>query len=128
MPSLFPIPIKALCALVLLGVLSGCAAFPSRPPPLTLEQVVTLAKGGTSSEDIIKQLRESRTVLALSGSQYAKLQQDGVPDDVLDYIQRTYVTAVEFDARARYQSMYWGWGPMYPYPYRPFWSPYPYHW
>lgn len=116
----------SLAALVLAAAstLSGCAMFPPRPPALSLEQVVALSKAGTSSEEIIRQLRESRTVLALSGSQYAKLRGDGVADEVLDYLHRSYVSAIEFDTRMRYQGMYSGWGP--PYPYRPFRGPMPY--
>ncbi|MFO1319609.1 MAG: hypothetical protein U1F52_08340 [Burkholderiales bacterium] len=106
------------------AVFPGCAVLSQRPPPLTVEQVVALSKAGTPAEAVIRQLRESRTVLALSGSQYAKLRSDGVADEVLDYLQHSYVSAVEFDTRMRYQGMYYGWGPIYPH--RPFPGPFPY--
>jgi len=107
---------------------SACATFEKREP-MTLEQVIQASKSGTPPADIINKLKESRTVFALSGSQFAKLREDGVDDTVLDYIQRTYVASVEMDTRLRYQSMYggYGWGT----PYRPYvhgpW-PYWYHW
>ncbi|MEO8040466.1 MAG: hypothetical protein ABI794_16985 [Betaproteobacteria bacterium] len=107
---------------------SACATFAPREP-MTLEQVITASKSGTPPADIINKLQESRTVFALSGSQYAQLRADGVDDTILDYIQRTYVASVEMDTRLRYQTMYggYGWGP----PYRPYFQgtwPYWYHW
>lgn len=114
---------------VFVAVLPGCASLTDRPPPLTTEQVVQLAKEGKPAEEIIREIDRTRTILALNGSQYAKLKADGVPDEVLDHLQARYVRAVEMDARFRYQGMYWGgwgwgWGP--PYPYRPFPGHYPY--
>ncbi|MBI1397464.1 MAG: hypothetical protein GC151_15945 [Betaproteobacteria bacterium] len=108
--------------------LSGCAGMITRPPMMTIDQVVGLSKDGVPAAEIIRQLKATRTVLALTGSQYAKLRSEGVPDEVLDFIQQTYVDAVQLDTRIRYQSMYWGWGPVYPYrPYYHYW-PYWYGW
>lgn len=108
-------------------VLGGCATFEKREP-VTLEQVIQMSKAGTPPADIINKLKESRSVFALSGSQYAKLREDGVDDTVLDYLQRSYVQSVEMDSRLRYQSMYWGYG--WGSPYRPYYGPWPYwyHW
>lgn len=112
-------------ALILLAsaILTACASVEKREP-VTLEQVITMSKAGTPPADIINKLKDSRTVFVLSGSQYAKLREDGVDDTVLDYIQKTYVMSVEMDARLRYQSMYWGYG--WGYPYRPYYGPWPY--
>ena len=113
------------------AIASGCATTP-RPPPLTMEQIVEMSKENRPAAEIIKELNDSRTVLPLSGSQYAKLKQEGVPDEVLDHLQKRYLDAVEFDARMRYQTMYWGWGwgPPGAFPHRPMvgrW-PYWYYW
>lgn len=119
-------------AILLAAVLvSGCATTPRRPP-LTMEQVVEMSKENRPAAEIIKELNDSRTVLPLSGSQYARLKQEGVPDEVLDHLQKRYLDAVEFDARMRYQNMYWGWGwgPPGAFPHRPMvgrW-PYWYYW
>jgi hypothetical protein len=108
---------RTLVACVALAVLSGCAGVLKRPDPMTTEDIVRLVKAETPSPDIIQRLRETRTVLPLTGSQFAKLREQGVPDDVLDHLQQAYLGAVEFDARMRYQSMYWGgWGPPFPHP------------
>lgn len=115
---------RSLTVLLLALLLGGCAGMMQRPAPLTAEDVVQMAKSGASSTAIIERLRETRTVLRLSGSQFARLREQGVPDDVLDHIQNTYMAAVEADTRLRYQGMYWGWGP--PYPMRPLHGPLPY--
>ena len=111
---------RALIACTALAVLSGCAGVMKRPDPLTTDDIVRLVKAETPSSDIIQRLRETRTVLPLTGSQFAKLREQGVPDDVLDHLQHAYLGAVEFDARMRYQGLYWGgwggWGPPFPHP------------
>jgi hypothetical protein len=121
--------LRALAVLALLAVLAGCASVPRRPP-LTLEQVITMAKNDVPSAQIIRAMDESRTVLALSGSQYAGLRQQGVPDEVLDHIQKRQLEAVEIDARFRHQQLYWGWGWGWPpppaFPARPFPGRWPY--
>lgn len=116
---------RLVVAILALALLSGCAAILHRPDPMTTEDVVRLVKAQTPPAEIIQKLRETRTVLPLSGSQFAKLREQGVPDEVLDYLQSAYLGAVEFDARMRYQNMYWGgWGP--PHPNRAFHGPLPY--
>lgn len=111
---------------ILVATVTGCATTPM-PPPMTLAQVIELSKSGTPPADIITQLRETRTILQISGSQYAKLKSDGIDDSVLDYLQQSYVRAVETETRFRYQGHYWGgygFGPGYPF--RPYSGPWPY--
>ena len=116
---------RLVVATLALAVLSGCAGILQRPDPMTTEDVVRLVKAQTPPAEIVQKLRETRTVLPLSGSQFAKLREQGVPDEVLDYLQSAYLGAIEFDARMRYQNMYWGgWGP--PHPNRAFRGPLPY--
>ena len=109
---------RRLVAAAAIAVLGGCAGTFQRPEPLGLDEIVRLARSGTPSTEMIQRLRDTRTVHALSGSQFAKLREQGVPDDVLDHLQNSYVGSVETDTRLRYQGMYGGWG--YPYPFRPF--------
>ena len=116
---------RLVVAILALAVLSGCAGLLHRPDPMTTEDVVRLVKAQTPPAEIVQKLRETRTVLPLSGSQFAKLREQGVPDEVLDFLQSAYLGAIEFDARMRYQNMYWGgWGP--PHPNRAFRGPLPY--
>jgi hypothetical protein len=120
---------RALAALILMATLAGCASV-ARRPPLTLEQVVTMARNDVPAAEIIRAMDESRTVLAIGGSQYAGLKQEGVPDEVLDHIQKRQLEAVEIDARFRQQQLYWGWGWGWPpppvFPARPFPGRWPY--
>jgi hypothetical protein len=121
--------------LILAAGQTGCASIASRPP-VTTEQIVQMSREGVPAADIVQKMRDAGTVYRLSGSQLAQLKEQGVPDEVLDYMQETYLA----DAHARgawYYGSYWGgpwpWGP-YPYwgpygywgPYYPYYPYYPY--
>ncbi|HZP86489.1 MAG TPA: hypothetical protein VFB54_06690 [Burkholderiales bacterium] len=112
---------------LLLLALAGCASAPSKPP-VTLEQVVQMSREGVPPGDIIAKMRDSDTVYRLSGSQLARLKQQGVSDEVLDYMQDTYLRDMQLRGRMYAYDPYWwgpypGWGPYpswawaYPYPY-----------
>ena len=113
-----------LALLLLVPMVTTACATTQKREPVTLEQVIQMSKAGTPPADIINKLKESRSVFMLSGSQFARLHEDGVDDSVLDYLQNIYVASVDMDARLRYQSMYWGygWGP----PYRSYYGAWPY--
>ncbi len=72
----------------------GCASV-SEKPIAPISDVVTLAESGASSEIIVGQVNSSRTVYALRGSDFAKLAERGVPDDVLDTLQNDFFSSVE---------------------------------
>jgi hypothetical protein len=99
---------------------------PSNGPAITADEVTQLVKQGKSPEEVIAQIEGSRardfiedrgitTVdthfkAGLKGSKLAAMAADGVPDPVLDAVQRKYLAEfIEFH-RIRYQS--WGKGPM----------------
>lgn len=98
---------------------------PANGPSITADAVAQLVKEGRSAEEIVAQIERSRahdfiedrgitTVethfkAGLHGSKLAALREDGVPDAVLDALQRKYLAEfIEFN-RVRYQS--WGKGP-----------------
>lgn len=119
----------AATAVFVATLVSGCATVP-RIEPLTAEQIVQLSKDGVPAPDIIRRIDDTRTVLPLSGRQFAKLRNEGVDDDVLDHLQARYTRAIEFDSRIRTQQMYWGagmgpWGGFGPF-WRPGYGPWPY--
>ena len=87
--------------------ISGCAAQQSRPPAPGPEEIVALAKSGAPAADIIRRMQESGAVYPMSASELAKLRERGVPDEVIDYMYRTYIEAVRRDEAMR-QSLYWG--------------------
>lgn len=80
----------------LLIALTGCAAItaPERQP-VTLEQIVAMAKEGKDAPSIIREIRESKTTYDVMASQYAKLSRDGVPDEVIDFMQRGQLRMAE---------------------------------
>ncbi len=97
-------------ATILLGfsLLVGCAGLQHRPAP-TIEQVVEMAQSGKSAEDIIAELRLTQAVYALSASRIVGLHDQGVPDQVLDYMQDTYAEHIHWNARMQYERPFYWW-------------------
>ena len=100
------------------GLLTGCAVLnePERLP-MTLEQIVMLAKEGKDAQTIISEMQVSRTVFDITASQYAKLSRDGVPDAVLDFMQNGQLKMAERQGRREamqdawfFSRGYWGYG------------------
>lgn len=113
-----------LAALVALSIaLSGCAGMQRKPPP-SLAEVVQMSQDGVPAEEIVGRLRESRAVYPLSGSRLAQLREDGVQDEVLDYLQQAYVDSIRRQERLYYRDPFWASGCFGCYPYRPWVSPY----
>jgi hypothetical protein len=119
--------------MMLTGLLAACATTPALPP-VTTEQILQMSREGVPAADIIQKMRDAGTVYRLSGSQLAQLKSQGVADEVLDYMQDTYLAQER--ARGAQYGYYWGspygWGP-YPYSYWgppgywwPYWGYYPY--
>ena len=104
-------------ALMTLLLLSGCASMgaPERQP-ITLEQIVAMAKEGKDAAAINREIKESRTTYDVMASQYAKLSRDGVPDEVIDFMQRGQLKMAERQGRRdAYEDLwlsgrYGGWG------------------
>jgi hypothetical protein len=93
-------------------MLSGCATMLESQPPLTIDQLVERAKKGESVESLLATLRASHARFALTGSDYAKLKERGLPEPVLDELQARELAAVRQDEMMRYP--YWRpWGPFY---------------
>ena len=94
-------------ALLLVALLGGCAGMERRPPP-SLEQVVEMSQAGKPAEEIVRELQDTRAVYPLTGSQIARLHDQGVPDTVLDYLQNAYAESIRWEAWRRYDySFYW---------------------
>ncbi len=144
-------------------ILSACASTPQRepeiqrisaeeldkllPPPvaaLSLDEIVQLSKQGMRAEEIIKKIQESKSQYVLTASQYLDLNKQGVPSQVLDYIQTAHEQmlkesfADELNKREQakakeqeklkkelllrrnfYYDPFWGPGPYWRYPYGP---------
>jgi hypothetical protein len=115
---------RALFAVLCLAFISGCASLAPRPAPLSEADLVQLAREGETPEAIIARLDASQTVLPLSASDIVRLHGQGVPAQVLDWLQQAQLEEIRRrEAFAR------------SYRYDPFgrsfgctglWSPYPY--
>lgn len=95
--------------------LAGCATLQGPPPP-TPEEIVALARSGAPAQEIIRRMRESGAVYPLAASQLARLREQGVPDEVIDYMHRTYIEEVRRQEAMRQSFFY---GPVFP-PYYPY--------
>jgi hypothetical protein len=106
---------RAACVIFFTLALAGCATVQGPPPP-SPEDVVALARSGASAQDIVRRMQESGAVYPLSASQLARLREQGVPDEVIDYMYRSYIDEVRREEAMRQSFFY---GPIYP-PYYPY--------
>lgn len=75
-------------------VVAGCASF--TPVPATpISTITDAAANGASSDAIIAEMRATKTTYALRGSDFAKLADRGVPEPVLDELQRRFFGDVQ---------------------------------
>jgi hypothetical protein len=76
----------------------GCAtlsANPVGPPPnpVTVKEIVEMTEAGLPPETIINNIQQSHTVYRLQASQLVQLKELGVSDEVINYMQQTYIDA-----------------------------------
>jgi hypothetical protein len=72
---------------------SACSSF----NPLTVSQIVAMTREGVPPDTIIARIDASNTVYRLHAYQIDQLSKEGVNDKVLDYMQHTYLDAVQND-------------------------------
>ena len=65
--------------------------------------VVALVKEGKTPQQVIAELRRTNTVLPLWASDIVALHESGVPNEVLDYLQRAQIDEIRW--RDRYSRM-----------------------
>jgi len=87
------------------STLAGCATL-ERPQPLTGADIVALAREGKSAQDIVAELRRTDTVLPLQAADIVALHEAGVPNEVLDYLQRAQIEEILW--RDYLQRSMWG--------------------
>jgi hypothetical protein len=88
-------------ALAAIALANGCATARTSYP---IDQVVAQSKQGTAPGTIIGELKSAKTSYALRGSDFGKLKAAGVPDELLDFIQRSFIGDMELVTR------YWALG------------------
>ena len=80
----------------LLGIICfALSEVASSGSPLPISEVVQMSGSGTSPREIIQRIRTSQTSYALRGSDFGKLRAAGVADEVLDYLQQSFVGEVD---------------------------------
>jgi len=98
---------RSLVLVVGLLLLTGCATTGTNQfKTVTVEEILQMSKDRVPTDQIIRKIAESGTVYRLSASQLADLRQAGVPDEVINYMQQTYLDAVRRD-QARQDLRYW---------------------
>jgi hypothetical protein len=110
------------------ALFQGCAVNNSiETKPVTLPDIVQMSKDKVPSKQIINEIKKSHTAYTLKASEYAKLQQQGVADSVVNYMQKTHIDLIRRNQQMQ-NSYYWspwyggywngglGWG--WPYGYR----------
>lgn len=109
---------------ILLMSIHGCATQEVvQSKAMTAQEIVQVSHAGIPDKDIIRKIRDSDTACRLSEEDRSKLHDEGVSNAVLDYMQRTYLDAIRYDARLCMQSHwhlrdgYWYVGPAFGWPY-----------
>jgi len=85
----------------------GCAVTSKiETKPVTLPDIVQMSKDQLPSKNIINEIKKSRTAYTLKASEYAKLQQQGVADSVVNYMQKTHIDLIRRNQQTQ-NSYYW---------------------
>ena len=103
--------LAVLTLLVLAAGPLGCAAdwLGPGPAPLSVSEVVEMSQAGVPADEIILKMRESGTVYRLDASQLVRLHEQGVSDEVLNYMQETYLESVRENQRLQDMRL-WSYG------------------
>ncbi|BCX89669.1 hypothetical protein MIN45_P2042 [Methylomarinovum tepidoasis] len=90
-----PSHLAPVCLFIMVLLLAACTGtVQETPPPLTIPQIIALSRQGESASEIIARIRASHTLYRLLPNQIERLRREGVPEAVIDYIQRQYRQAV----------------------------------
>ena len=109
--------VPCLLACLLLGLAPGCQSGAESLPAVTREQIVALTREGKPVEEIVHEIRRSRTIYDLKAVEVKEHLDGGVDERVVDYMMETRIR----DLEERYRRMY------YYYPRLGFYWGYPYY-
>jgi hypothetical protein len=68
--------------------------FDQTEQPVTVSEVIRMSQENVPAETIVNKMRDSRSVYRLSAAQLAQLHDRSVQDQVINYMQQTYLDAV----------------------------------
>ncbi|HVO88058.1 MAG TPA: hypothetical protein VMV45_05920 [Casimicrobiaceae bacterium] len=96
-----PILHAAFAAMLVAGCATTYEPFSSVPlyNRYSIDDIVAMAQRGEPSGQIIGKLQASNGFYPLRASDYVILHERGVPNDVLDYLQQSYVRQVRREER-----------------------------
>ena len=85
--------------LTCMALFGGCATlgYKQPNPPITVSEVISMSKEGVAANIIVDKMRNSGTAYRFTAAQLAKLHDQGVDDQVINYMQQTYLDAVRQD-------------------------------
>lgn len=91
-----------------LFIMPGCTVYqPLSSEPVTVPDIVRMSQDSVPAKDIINKIRQSHTAYTLKASTFAKLQQEGIADSVLNYMQSTHINLLKRSQQMQ-DSYYWG--------------------
>ena len=108
--------------------LTGIKGSISLSAPPSIADIVRLSREKVPEDDIIRLLHESGAVYRLSGSELAKLKDDGVGPKVLDYLNQAQINQARYEEWARSREPILWYGPAFGFHYyygRPWGPPWP---
>jgi hypothetical protein len=89
------------------ALLTGCAVYdPYNFKPVTVPEIVQMSKEKLPSKHIINEIKKSHTAYTLKASEYSKLQQEGVADSVVNYMEKTHLDLIRRNQQIQ-DSYYW---------------------
>ena len=91
------------------------------PPPMTIDDVIAMAKDGVGDDVILAQMKATHTAFRLTSNDIRDLKKNGVSDRVINAMIKSGEEA-RTAVRSSDQSVVY-----YPYPDYEWWYPYPYY-
>lgn len=82
-------------AALLAMALAGCATLLPTVERVTIDQLVARARQGESVDTLVATVRAQPAAYGLQGSDFARLKTEGLPDRVLDELQRLEIAKAE---------------------------------
>jgi hypothetical protein len=88
------IPLVATVAVLIALSAPTTLALANQPAPVTTAEALQMSRQGVPASTIVAKMRDSNAVYRLTAGELARLHDEGVTDEVIDYMQETYLNAV----------------------------------
>jgi hypothetical protein len=85
-----------------IALLNSCVVYkPYSFTPVTVPDIIKMSNDKVPALDIINEIKKSHTAYTLKASEYVKLQQAGVADTVVNYMQKTHLDLIRNNQQAQ---------------------------